>query len=493
MPSRFGAIFFWLVILGAISLRAELSPVVLLRPPAQAQLSVRTPDFDWSDSPQAAAYDWQLCQDETFAVVLAENSCDASAWLQTNPLRIGTYFWRVRARSAFDSSVWRQTSFTILFSAPQLLYPFQNSELTDRQPRFDWSDAAGATAYQFMLSTSESFGGPLRDETVAASSWQMDTELPLGLFYWRVRAISTLDSSSWSPARPFEIVSPAPTLFMPANYSETSDRTPVFDWSEPPWASVFDLEIDTVSTFTQPALKETVNSSTFTPAFELPAGTWFWRVRTFSAADTCRWSAVWRVTLIAPPLVLWLRINQGDSLTSAGIVKLNNAACNKPAYYQASERADFAGAFWLPYAEAPEFVLSPSLGAKTIFFKTKNGAGESPVVSDLIARVAVSTVKTNIPLPAPAGFSLLPNYPNPFNATTMIDFELADAQPATVRIVDERGRQVRIWHYSGSARRHRLTWDGRDQKGFTLPSGWFMIQLVVPGRGEMRQHALLLR
>jgi hypothetical protein len=42
------------------------------------------------------------------------------------------------------------------------------------------------------------------------------------------------------------------------------------------------------------------------------------------------------------------------------------------------------GALWQVYKEAPKFTLSAGAGTKTVYFKVKNGVGQSPVVNDTI-------------------------------------------------------------------------------------------------------------
>ena len=84
-------------------------------------------------------------------------------------------------------------------------------------------------------------------------------------------------------------------------------------------------------------------------------------------------------------MVTSFRINSGASSTVKGTVTLNNTATNFPIYYMASEDPNFNdGADWLPYSTAPSFVLSPDSDTKTVYFKLKNGFGESSVVSDTI-------------------------------------------------------------------------------------------------------------
>jgi len=85
-----------------------------------------------------------------------------------------------------------------------------------------------------------------------------------------------------------------------------------------------------------------------------------------------------------PPVVTEFAINDGADTTQNRAATLNNATDNDPTHYMASESPDFSEATWQLYSTGPEFTLSSGDGEKTIYFKTKNEAGESNVVSDTI-------------------------------------------------------------------------------------------------------------
>jgi hypothetical protein len=88
-----------------------------------------------------------------------------------------------------------------------------------------------------------------------------------------------------------------------------------------------------------------------------------------------------------PPIVTSFKINSGAASTANGTVTLNNTATNSPTYYMVSEDKDFTGPIWQIYGTAPSFVLSADIGTKTVYFKLKNGFGESSVVSDTINKI----------------------------------------------------------------------------------------------------------
>ncbi len=113
------------------------------------------------------------------------------------------------------------------------------------------------------------------------------------------------------------------------------------------------------------------------------------------------------ITFTIPPTVTAFAINNGAAYTFSANVTLNNASTNSPSSYEASEDAGFAGASWLPYSTSPAFALSSGDGAKLVYLKTQNGAGESAPVSDGITLITTpptaDALLTNDPTPELTG------------------------------------------------------------------------------------------
>ena len=100
-----------------------------------------------------------------------------------------------------------------------------------------------------------------------------------------------------------------------------------------------------------------------------------------------------------------------------------------------------------------------------------------------------------VPRPATV-HHLLPGYPNPFNPTVQLPFELSgDSGTLDVRleILDLRGRIVRTLIDAAlpTGRRHEATWNGADASGRPLPSGTYMSRLTVAGRSQSRLVTLV--
>ena len=92
----------------------------------------------------------------------------------------------------------------------------------------------------------------------------------------------------------------------------------------------------------------------------------------------------------------------------------------------------------------------------------------------------------------PAEFALAQNFPNPFNASTTIAFQLGLPSQVELAIYSISGQRVRTL-ISGSlpAGHHRLQWDGRNDRGEPAASGAYLYQLSASDFVATRQLMLL--
>ncbi len=93
----------------------------------------------------------------------------------------------------------------------------------------------------------------------------------------------------------------------------------------------------------------------------------------------------------------------------------------------------------------------------------------------------------------PGRTRLLPNFPNPFNPDTWMQFDLAEASEATVRVYDVAGHEVRridLGYRDAGFHRDRADaayWDGRNELGEPVASGIYVCQLQAGAYREMRR------
>lgn len=93
----------------------------------------------------------------------------------------------------------------------------------------------------------------------------------------------------------------------------------------------------------------------------------------------------------------------------------------------------------------------------------------------------------------PQAFRLYPNFPNPFNPETHIQFDLPAGVPVELRIYNALGQLVRaVVDRPYPAGTFVVTWDGRDDRGQVLPSGIYIYKIKA-GDFQAQRKLLLLK
>jgi sugar lactone lactonase YvrE len=83
-------------------------------------------------------------------------------------------------------------------------------------------------------------------------------------------------------------------------------------------------------------------------------------------------------------------------------------------------------------------------------------------------------------------------YPNPFNPTTNIKFDLAVESDVTINIYNARGQKVKSWDkQSYSAGSHSLAWDASDDAGKALASGIYYCQVKSTQQSTTKKMLLM--
>ena len=92
----------------------------------------------------------------------------------------------------------------------------------------------------------------------------------------------------------------------------------------------------------------------------------------------------------------------------------------------------------------------------------------------------------------PEEFTVSPAYPNPFNPTTTIRFEVPIPSQVNLKIYNLMGQEVttltRDWFSVGS---HSVTWNGKDLQGVPVSAGVYIYRLQAQGFQETRKMVLL--
>lgn len=118
------------------------------------------------------------------------------------------------------------------------------------------------------------------------------------------------------------------------------------------------------------------------------------------------------------------------------------------------------------------------------------------VVGDTTVRVVLPSVRraAGAPLDAvrPLAFGLGYNYPNPFNAETVMSYHLGVSGPTSLSIHNMAGQRVRSlvsgWRAAGD---HRVSWRGETDSGRSAASGIYLYVLESGGQRQVRRLLLV--
>ena len=77
----------------------------------------------------------------------------------------------------------------------------------------------------------------------------------------------------------------------------------------------------------------------------------------------------------------------------------------------------------------------------------------------------------------PTKFSMSSNYPNPFNPVTHVNFDIPEQANVSFSIYSLLGQEVMSQTNEYQPGTYKLTWNGRDQMGNTLPSGVYLLRM----------------
>jgi protein-S-isoprenylcysteine O-methyltransferase Ste14 len=191
----------------------------------------------------------------------------------------------------------RQTRTVAGLRAPALQSPAADASLQGL-PAFEWGAVAHSASYQFQLAADPRFGaivgtgffgnGSIETHNTAAT---LDTTVPDGVYWWRVRAVTRTNSAGpWSAVRRLvKAWTSAPQLYGPnATTVDWPSQPLVFRWSTVPYATKYLLTVATdpalasqvIGTATQPLETQ---ATVYTPSAPLTVGTYFWAVTPLDA------------------------------------------------------------------------------------------------------------------------------------------------------------------------------------------------------------------
>jgi hypothetical protein len=159
--------------------------------------------FSWEKYRGAAEYIIELDDNSGFTTP-TEFFSDSNSINIVSSLFGTQFYWRVAVKNAFDISDWSDTRSFTTIDVIELTAPADGMQEVSSCPKFTWKAIVGSPEYEVWISKTADFTDPISGittEPVMQCVSQMEKNTT---FYWKVRGVTLVDTSGWSPVWSFK-------------------------------------------------------------------------------------------------------------------------------------------------------------------------------------------------------------------------------------------------------------------------------------------------
>jgi formylglycine-generating enzyme required for sulfatase activity len=271
-----------------------------------------TPLLEWGNVTGASSYEIEISLDNDFSSILESTSGFSISQYQMETLLSDntSYYWRVRIYDE-DAIIgnWTTWTFSVNINEPANPSPFNGGTTIYTTPLLDWDNITDALNYEIEISTVSNFSSILESASSLNSSHHQITSILSNNtpYYWRVRTQNddnvNGDWSTWN----FSVDMNEPISPSPLDGSSIIDTSPLLDWGDVIGASIYEIEISTVSNFS--SILETASGFTLSQ-YQMSTllsdnTTYYWRVRIYNEDSVLgNWSGIWSFSIGFNPIMI---------------------------------------------------------------------------------------------------------------------------------------------------------------------------------------------
>jgi hypothetical protein len=340
-------------------------------------------------------------------------------------------------------------------AVPTLLSPANNAVNQPLTPTLSWSGTG--EEYRVQVSTNSGFTNIIVDQNIMLNtSYQIPAPILTQsmTYYWRVSATSPGGTSSFSSPFSFTTTSAtlpaAPTLITPASGAASVSVTPSFDWSDVSGATSYRFQLSTSNSFNTTIVDSlNVTQSQFSLPVSLSnSTTYYWRVAAKNTAGTGVYSSIFSFsTVLAPPPIVTLisPANGALGIPLTPVMSWEIIPATVTYNLQIATDLNFNNTIYsIMTSSSFHTVAAGTLQLNTLYFwrvRASNAGGPGPYSAVRNFR-STSVSITSIGGIIPTEFKLYNNYPNPFNPSTTIRFDIPKNADVKIKVFDLTGKMV---------------------------------------------------
>ena len=397
---------------------------------------------------------------------------------------------------------------------PVQVRPVYGSIGRPQNDTIQWNASTGASNYNMQLATDTTFSTILySDTTLTGTQYTIGTFAPLGTYWWRVRAKNAIGWSAFSPGWKFKIMGPAttPVLLTPANNAvnqpvalscfwrkaidQTSKPGPIHIISEnyyPDAVSNYWFEIypDTTGA---PFVRDSTLTDTTRALTGLTNNTnYWWRVKAKNNVGWGTFSTYFKfTTIVSPPLA---PSNVYPANGSTGIIPttlVDWSVVSGATSYKIQVSTD--STFATTQLDTTVSVDSVRIAAGKLLNNTRyywhvraqNVGGNSSYSPLWNFTTSLVGITSNGEIPKV--FRLYNAYPNPFNPSATIKFDIPVNSAVLLEVFNSLGQSVgTLVNTNMEAGAYTVIWDA---SGFS--SGVYFYRIKAGNFTEIHKMVLL--
>lgn len=397
------------------------------------------------------------------------------------------------------------TSLSTTPASPTLISPSNGSTNVSLTPTLNWGPVSGAISYRLQIATDSLFTSPIYNNgNITANTFVVPSSTLnfQSRYFWRVNATNSVTTGPWSSVWNFTTLSnlpPAtPTLLSPANGSDTVGLTPILDWFDAAGANSYRIMLATDSNFNSVILDvSNINSSNYNvPSPYLTYLTrYYWRVNATNGFGNSPWSATWnfRTRQVSPPSIPIL-ISPANNATGVSLTPLfdwqNSTSVN---YYRLNLATDLNFNNLVLDKDSllvSQFATPPNiLNINTLYFWRVNAyniGGPSGWSNVFVFRSLVTDINQVTDM-IPDSYKLYENFPNPFNPTTDLRFDIPTSSIVRITIYNSMGKEItKLVNEKLNAGRYQAQWNASD-----VSSGVYFYKLTAGDYNDVKRMILV--